>query len=260
MPSPRFDWSSLREVAHRPWPVPDMPWFMTQSWHDVLFAHWALHPALVRPLIPPHFDLDLFDGRAWLSIVPFHMTNVTARPFPVVPWVSAFPELNVRTYVRVHDYPGVYFFSLDAGRAIAVVAARAALNLPYFTARMSIRRHQDGIAYSSARRHGPAVFTSTYAPTTGIARAMPGSLDYFLTERYGLYHQNHAGMPYRLDIHHRPWELQRVSAAIVENTMAEVNGLKVQGAPTALHYAQRQDVVVWPPAYLVAGAGLGARA
>ena len=89
----------LTHTAHRPWPVPDGPWIMTQSWHDLLFAHWPLDPDALRDSVPAELPLDLFDGRAWLGVIPFHMTNVAPRGVPWLPFASAFPELNVRTYV-----------------------------------------------------------------------------------------------------------------------------------------------------------------
>jgi uncharacterized protein YqjF (DUF2071 family) len=147
-----FDHSIVESTAHRPWPLPRAPWLMTQSWHDVLFAHWRVGVSDMRRAVPAAFDLDLFDGEAWLGVVPFHMTNVGLRATPAVPWISAFPELNVRTYVRVEDRPGVYFFSLDAGRSLAVAAARAVLNLPYYTAAISVERGGDGLHYQSARQ------------------------------------------------------------------------------------------------------------
>ena len=107
-------------------------------------------------LVPDVFDLDLFDGEAWLGVVPFHMTNVGLRATPALPWLSAFPELNVRTYVRVADRPGVYFFSLDAGRRLAVAAARALLNLPYYAADMSVERRRRCRALRECASHAAA--------------------------------------------------------------------------------------------------------
>lgn len=74
-----FDTTILDAVAHRPWPMPERPWVMTQTWHDLLFAHWAINAADLRTKVPAAFDLDLFDGRAWVAVVPFHMTNVAPR-------------------------------------------------------------------------------------------------------------------------------------------------------------------------------------
>ena len=97
---------------------------MRQTWNDLLFAHWPVDAAALRELVPAGFELDPFDGQVWVGVVPFHMTNVAPRFVPALPWVSAFPELNVRTYVRVKGKPGVYFFSLDAADRLAVWGAR----------------------------------------------------------------------------------------------------------------------------------------
>jgi uncharacterized protein len=242
-----FDYSIIEHTAHRPWPMPHKPWFMTQSWHDLLFAHWRVDVSEVRRVVPAAFDLDLFDGQAWLGVVPFRMTNVGLRATPAMPWISAFPELNVRTYVRVADRPGVYFFSLDAARRLAVVAARTLLNLPYYTADMTIEQHRDGLRYESARKREPAEFKATYAPTGVPFTASAGSIEYFLTERYCLFHHNHRGHPYRLDIHHPPWSLQVARAEILVNSMAAARHVTLNGAPALLHFARRQDVVAWAP-------------
>jgi uncharacterized protein len=245
-----FDYSIVENTAHRPWPIPRAPWLMTQSWHDLLFAHWRVNLSEVRRAVPAAFDLDLFDGEAWLGVVPFHMTNVGLRATPTVKWISAFPELNVRTYVRVADRPGVYFFSLDAARWLAVAAARTLLNLPYYTADMMVQHRHDGLCYESARRTREAEFKAIYAATDTPFAASVGSIEYFLTERYCLYHHNHRGHPYRLDIHHLPWSLQVARAKIIVNSMAEAKHVTLNGEPALLHFARRQDVVAWPPARL----------
>src|SRR5438105_12771945 len=98
----------LKTVEHRPWPLPDKPWVMTQIWHELLFAHWPIAPGILRPLVPPVLALDTFGRECWVGIVPFHMSYVRPRGFPAVPRLSNFPELNVRTYVQVQGIPGVY--------------------------------------------------------------------------------------------------------------------------------------------------------
>jgi uncharacterized protein YqjF (DUF2071 family) len=246
-----FDKSILNAVAHRPWPLPDAPWVMRQSWHDLLFAHWTVDAADLRARVPGAFDLDLFDGAAWLGIVPFTMRHVALRALPALPWLSAFPELNVRTYVRVADRPGIYFFSLDAARWLAVQGARVWLNLPYEWASMSVRATGARVAYESRRRSdGRIRFEATYAPTSDGRTPRPGTLEHFLTERYCLYHITRRGTPYRLEIHHPPWLLHSAEAAIAQNTLTVPIGLTVDRAPVLLHFSRRQDMVAWTPVRL----------
>jgi uncharacterized protein YqjF (DUF2071 family) len=249
-PAMGFD-PGLKRTAHRPWPLPERPWMMTQSWHDLLFAHWRVEERLLRPLIPAFFDVDRFDGSAWLGVVPFTMTNVSARGVPPVPWLSAFPEINVRTYVSPRDGKrGVYFFSLDAGRLLAVLGARAMFRLPYFAASMRVTHGGEAVQYESRRRGGPA-FVARYEPAGPVFTAARGSLEAFLTERYCLYHVDPFGRPSRLEIHHDPWPLQPAQAEIRKNTMADPLGVHLEGAPL-LHFAKRLDVVAWWPRRLKA--------
>jgi uncharacterized protein YqjF (DUF2071 family) len=247
-----FDGSILARVSHRPWPMPAAPWVMTQTWHDLLFAHWPIDARQIASKIPAPLQLDTFDGSAWLGIVPFRMTNVAPRAVPAMPWVSAFPELNVRTYVRVDDKPGVYFFSLDAGNPVAVAVARTLFNLPYHTASMEVTVGDGTVSYLSERRDEngvDALLTASYEPDGGVFQAEPGSLEYFLTERYCLYTVGRDGRAKRLDIHHPPWPLQTATATFQTNTMAEANGIHTPASAPLLHFAKRQDMVAWLPAY-----------
>lgn len=240
-----FNTSILKDVAHRPWKMPESPWVMTQTWRDLLFAHWPVDSRLLQSKIPAAFPLDLFDGVAWVGVVPFRMTNVAPRGVPSLPGISEFPELNVRTYVRVGDKPGVYFFSLDAANSLAVRAARTLLNLPYYSAAMSVRPTADAFAYQSRRTDGGAEFAGTYGPTGEASSPSEGSLEYFLTERYCLYNLDHRGRPYRLDIHHPMWSLQPAQAEFTRNTMAQASGLALPDRAPLLHFAARQDMVAW---------------
>src|SRR5215207_5757425 len=240
-----FNYDILNETAHRPWPMPGSPWLMTQTWHDLLFAHWPIDVETLRPLVPASFEIDLFDREAWIAVVPFHMTNVAPRGVPALPWISAFPELNVRTYVRMNGRGGVYFFSLDATNPVAVGVARTLMHLPYFTATMTVEESGGWIEYRSSRSNKPAEFAGRYRPIGSAVPPAAGSLEHFLTERYCLFTVNNAGHPFSLDIHHPPWPLQRAEAEIRTNTMARAAGVQLPSAAPLLHFSKRQDMVAW---------------
>ena len=219
---------------------------MTQSWHDLLFAHWPLDPDLLRARLPSSLPLDVFDGRGWIGVIPFHMTNVGPRGAPSLPGLSAFAELNVRTYVTLDDKPGVYFFSLDAGSTLAVIGARTMFRLPYYRAEMAVHSGTRHVAYRSVRRSAaPAQFAATYEPIGPVSQAPPGTLEHFLTERYCLYTTTRSGEPRRLDIHHPQWPLQPAKAQIVVNTMATAAGMTLPTSAPLLHFAKRMDVLTW---------------
>ncbi|REJ66827.1 MAG: DUF2071 domain-containing protein [Planctomycetota bacterium] len=247
---------SLYEIGHRPYPLPKRPWIMAMNWHDLLFMHWDIDPQVMRAIVPAAFELDLFDDRAWLGVVPFRMSDVRPRCVPALPRSgrranpSHFLELNVRTYVRCGDRPGVLFFSLDAESRLAVRAARRFFHLPYFDARMSMTLPDGGVDFRSHRTHRnapPADLAVRYRPCPGStpSPASAGTLEYFLTERYCLYTQDARGRVLRVDIHHVPWPLQAATVDVDELAMTSGVGVELVGPPPLVHFARRLDVVAW---------------
>jgi uncharacterized protein len=231
---------------HRPWPLPDTRWALSQSWHHLLFAHWPVPVEALRPLIPRELELDTFEGQAWLGVVPFDIQDFKLRGVVPLPFMTAFLELNVRTYVTAGGKAGVWFFSLDAASTMAVMGARALYRLPYFNAVMSLRVEGETVTYTSRRTHRsapPAVFEGSYRPTGPVYRAQPGTLEHWLTERYCLYSVDGRGRLYRGEIHHQPWPLQPAEAHLTTNTM--VHGIQLLDLLPLLHYARRLDVALW---------------
>lgn len=237
------------QFNHRPWPAPQQPWMMRQVWHDLMFMHWPVPVEQLRPLIPLSLHIDTYEGQAWIGVVPFRMSGIRPRFLPAVPWLSAFPELNVRTYVTAEDKPGVWFFSLEAANPVAVAVARRWYLLPYFHARMSCIQVGTAIHYESHRIHHrapSAAFIGQYHPTSEVFQAKKESLEYWLTERYCLYTADARHTLYRGEIDHPPWPLQMAEATICENTMTLPFGIQLSDTSPLLHFARRQDVRVWP--------------
>jgi uncharacterized protein len=217
---------------------------MEQVWNDLLFAHWPVRSETLRPLVPAALTIDRFDGQCWVAVTPFHMTGVRLRWVPALRALSCFPELNVRTYVRFGEKGGVYFFSLDAARRLAVWSARRLYRLPYFSARMRVEEDQGWIRYSSYRASGPE-FKGKYRPIGPIEPRAKGTLEHWLTERYCLYTTAGSAV-YRAEIHHQPWPLANAEAEIEINSMAEAAGIMLPQDPPLLHFAKRLEVLVWP--------------
>ncbi len=222
---------------------------MTQRWNDLLFLHYAVSPDVLRPLVPGMLGFDTYDQRAWVSVVPFWMDHVRAHGSPRLPFVSRFPELNVRTYVTYQGKPGIYFFSLDADSLSAVWAARIFYRLPYWKASMKVRgKGKPQIEYISKREHGPkpAIFRGRYGPSSAAVPARIGSPEYFLSERYCLYATSGKRV-YRANIHHLPWPLQQAEYEIEENTMAKVAGIELLGQPDLANFSRELKVLIWAP-------------
>jgi uncharacterized protein YqjF (DUF2071 family) len=233
---------------------PDRRPVMYQEWHHLLFLHWEVPAEPLRALLPAGLDLDTFDGRAFVGLVPFTMRNIRPRRCPTAPYLSNFHETNVRTYVhRGGCDPGVWFFSLDAANPVAVALARATFGLPYHHARMCVEVAPDGgpgpsLTYVSERVRPPArpALAEVRARVVGpVEPAEPHSLEFFLAERYLLY-STLRGHLRRGQVHHTPYPLQRADVDTLDETLLAAAGIGRPDAGPLAHYASGVRVEVFP--------------
>ena len=241
----------LSSTGHRQSPPPGGPWAMTQRWNNLLFAHWPVNKEQLARLLPPELVIDTFDGEAWVGVVPFAMDQIELRGWTQIPGANRFPELNLRTYVRERDTNsyGVFFFSLDAASALAVAVARTFFHLPYYWARMKVQS-KDGreFQYQSERLLSPhpVRFRAKYRGLgPNLAQSTPGTIEYFLTERYCLYTSNRRGELLRGNIHHVPWPLEKAEAEIELNDLPATHGIRLPDTAPLLHYSRELVVYIW---------------
>ncbi len=226
---------------------------MKQVWRDLLCMHWPVPAAKVRPFVPHRLQLELWEGSAWISVIPFRIDPYRIRGLPPIPGVCSMLELNVRTYVTFGNVPGVYFFSLDASSRPAVEAARL-FSLPYLKAGIRLARERDKLRFAAVRedkRGGPARLEVAYsAKDEGVFHAPPGSKLHWLTERYRFYAERggggRSGEILAADIHHLPWALQRADVAIGLSTMTAAMGIELPDEPAEVTYTRRLDALMWP--------------
>jgi uncharacterized protein YqjF (DUF2071 family) len=199
------------------------------KWRTLLFPHWAVPEGAIPALLPPALDVDTFEGRAFVGLVPFTMTGIRPSRFlPPVPGVSAFHETNVRTYVHARGKdPGVWFFSLDAANSVAVRAARRFWHLPYFRAEMDLEANGERVRYRSTRLWPdpvPATLDLEYVVGERLGPSAPATLEHFLAERYYLYSSNPRGDLFRGQVHHAPYEIFRARVDRLAESLVERAG------------------------------------
>jgi uncharacterized protein YqjF (DUF2071 family) len=235
-----------RQLIERQLPSGRSP-VMFQRWCRLLFLHWAFSPEAVQLTLPPGLEVDTFDGWAWIGIVPFFIRDVRPADFPLVPGVSNFLELNLRTYVRDEDgRPGVWFYSLDANQWLAVCVARGCFALPYALAEMRAKTSENEIDYRSRRYGSKDTLHFLYRPYRKLGEARFGTLEFFLIERYRLFALRRNGLVTGR-VYHSPYELHKVAVMHADPGLFGLNGFEIPSAPPAhAIYADRVDVSVYP--------------
>ena len=209
---------------------------MFQRWRFLTFLHWRYPPEIIRALLPAAIALDTFDAAAWVGLTPFLLTDLRPPWAPALPWISQFPETNVRTYVRGPDgEPGVWFFTLEADRLLAVLGARSTYRLPYRWADMSVKCAAGNVHYRSNRK-SPFGKGRTDVQIEPGAPVAAGDFDNFLTARYRLYTMNGKRLLFA-QIEHAPWPLHTARLVRLEQNLIECSGVPAPCGEPVLHYS-----------------------
>lgn len=223
--------AGLRAVPNRPAPV-RLP-VMFQDWYRISFLHWPYDPLLLQALLPAGLAIDTFQQTGWVGLTPFHLMGLRPPFLPAISCLSDFPEMNLRTYVRGPSGPGIWFFSLDAAAAVAVLGARLTYGLPYYWSRMTAR------ATGRSRMHYTSTAPRATADITvdvGEVLARPDDLTLFLTERYRLY-TRFLGRLAMAPVEHEPWPLHRAGIVDFKETVRQAANLPDGDAPALVHYS-----------------------
>lgn len=228
---------------------PGDPAVMSQRWTNLLFLHWEVSPDQIQQTLPAGLTVDLHGGKAYLGLVPFYMRDIRPRFAPALPGVSHFLEMNVRTYVHDrHGNPGVWFYSLDANRSLAVAIARRFFHLPYHRAKMSAHQKNGLIGYRCERLSRPGEpSTFSYRGGKALAGPEPGSLDYFLLERYLLFaHDPKRNRLLSGQVHHRPYPVHTAVVNSFSSDAPRQAGFDLNGKPpTHAAFSPGVDVKVF---------------
>jgi uncharacterized protein YqjF (DUF2071 family) len=201
----------------------------------------------LRRRIPPPLEIDDFHGTAWVGITPFQVRDSRPAILPPLPWEASFLEVDLRTYVHLDGIPGVWLFSLDASDAAAALVGRTFFHLPCHVARIAMERGNDTVRCAMLRKNQiPLGFSATWRVRHDQTHAEPGTLEFFLMERYCLYSAE-SGRLYRSRFHHEPWLLQSGELMVYEANLFDGVPMPAPGGKPRVRCGGRVDVELWAP-------------
>lgn len=228
--------SLLKHVAHRPWPVLDEPWKYYQEWNRAIFLHWELEENQLKKHLPDGLDLDLFEGKAWVSLVAFTMEKIRPRYLPSFAPVSNFDEINIRTYVQFNGKPGVHFLSIEAAKKLSCFVAKEISELPYRYSPMS-RTNSNFESQNDT-------FGDSFAIDFTLGDAIKKkNIDKWLTERYALFQDGKHGIN-AFEIHHKEWPIQELRINDLRVDYPRFNSF-LNNNPDLIHYSPGVQVLAW---------------
>ena len=237
---------SVRLVSHVVCPNPVKRPVMKQQWRDLAYIHWEYEPEEVQALLPAGIEVDTFDGKAWVGLIPFSMRNISFPFIPPVPYFGSFPEVNVRTYVKRNGVPGVWFFSLDVNRLIPAFFARATYFIPYCWGKASHKKTEAKLLTSVARRW-PSKSSSRIELSIGERIESPSELAHFLSARWGLFSQGFGGRLRYAPVDHEQWELYSASIDLLDDKLVTAAGLPAPRGEAHVSFSPGVSVRIGKP-------------
>jgi uncharacterized protein YqjF (DUF2071 family) len=190
-----------------------MRWTIEQRWSQVLFVNWKVPAAELQELVP--FPLDLHEGQAVLSLVPFFMDRVRFRGLPSLPYGSSLWEINLRTYVIVNGVPGIYFFTLETPHRMANWIARKFFDLPYRNAHVEAAVSETEYRMEVRGVDAGCLPYRLQLQARGEDEFYSYDFQKWITERYHLYVLKN-GATIRGDVIHEPWAVRRAQVSKLE--------------------------------------------
>ncbi|MDR6764415.1 uncharacterized protein YqjF (DUF2071 family) [Flavobacterium sp. 2755] len=227
----------LAHTGNRQYELPKEKWKYFQQWHHTLLLHWQVPVPFLKENIPSGLQLDTFNNAGWVSIAAFEVKDMRLRNFPLLPYISNFQEINLRTYVTRNGIPGIYLFSIETNKLIEVLFSRLFIGLPYEKSKMKQLPYH--IAAENKKRNN---FLDILIWQKGNV-IQKTALDFWLTERHALYEVKNKKI-FRFDIHHKEWKLRKIDISITD-IRYNFGKYKITVKPDKIQYAEKLDVVLW---------------
>lgn len=227
----------LNTTEHRPWKILNKNWKFYQEWNNAIFLHWQVELSELKKFVPKELEIDLFEGKPWVSLVAFTMEKIRPKNLPAFPPISNFDEINIRTYVKSNTKTGVYFLSIEGGTSLSCKIAKSISELPYRYSKIKREKNQ----YQSINPEFNDELDIQFSIGDKIIEKNP--LDKWLTERYALFQDTERSIN-EFEIHHLEWPIQKIEVTHLKVNYTRFDKL-IKGKPDKIQYSKGVEVIAW---------------
>ena len=227
----------LKTTAHRPWEIPAEGWKYYQEWNNAIFLHWQVDLSELEKYVPKELEIDLFEGKPWVSVVAFTMEKIRPKNLPSFRLISDFDEINIRTYIKSGNKTGVYFLSIEGGKSLSCKVAKGMSELPYRYSKIKRSESRYNAFNSKLNDRLNIDFT------LGKEIIEKSELDKWLTERYALFQDTDKSIN-EFEIHHLEWPINEIQVSDLKIDYPRFEKL-IKNAPDKIQYSKGVKVIAW---------------
>ena len=227
----------LNNTEHRPWKIPTEQWKFYQEWNNAIFLHWHVELPELKKFVPKELEIDLFEGKPWISVVAFTMEKIRPKNLPSFSPISDFDEINIRTYVKSNNKTGVYFLSIEGGKNLSCKVAKGMSELQYRFSK--IKRTEN--KYESNNSEFNDKLNVQF--TIGKEVTEKTELEKWLTERYALFQDTEKSIN-EFEIHHLEWSINELDLRNLEFNYQRFEKL-IKNKPNKTQYSKGVKVISW---------------
>ncbi|MCX7546528.1 DUF2071 domain-containing protein [Xanthomarina sp. F1114] len=229
--------SILKQTRHRTFDVPSRSWKFYQEWNNAIFLHWKVEPETVKSLLPDGIELDIANGKTWVSLVAFNMNHIGIRSLPRLPHISDFHEINIRLYIICNGKPSVYFLNMEGSKRSSCKVLKAMSKFPYQYSKM---KRTDYSFESKSKDYKDSFYIEYRIQNEPVIK---DDTDVWLTERYAVF-QDYKSQIIEYDVHHVEWPMQAIIIKKLEIDYPKFNHI-IHTKPDKVHYSKGVQVLTW---------------
>lgn len=203
--------------------------FLKANWENIVMANYALDPKILEPYLPKGVELDLYEGKAVVSLVGFMFKNT--KLFNVhIPYFGTFEEINMRFYVLRKEEDeikrGVVFINETIPYKLVAWMANKLYKEHYTTIptkhTINITEHKKEIKYEWLKDNK---WNSIALETSVSSEAMAeGSFEQFIFEHYYGYTKINEMATEEYRLHHPSWKVNTITKCVIDCNFKSMYG------------------------------------